>query len=108
MASFENKKLALLRIFQILEKYSDENHCLTQKDISNYLSNQYQIQIERKTVARNISLLREAGIEIIENSITIFEIQAFANSRDQAIKIVQNWEANAGTIYPKVLQMLNE
>ena len=53
MASFENKKLALLRIFQILEKYSDENHCLTQKDISNYLSNQYQIQIERKTVARN-------------------------------------------------------
>lgn len=66
MASFENKKLALLRIFQILEKYSDENHCLTQKDISNYLSNQYQIQIERKTVARNISLLREAGIEIIE------------------------------------------
>ena len=46
--------------------------------------------------------------KIIENSITIFEIQAFANSRDQAIKIVQNWEANAGTIYPKVLQMLNE
>lgn len=46
--------------------------------------------------------------KIIENNITIFEIQTFATSREQAIKIVQNWESNSSNIYPKVLQMLNE
>ena len=46
--------------------------------------------------------------KIIENNIMIFEIQAFATSREQAINIVKNWEQNAGTIYPSVLQMLNK
>lgn len=46
--------------------------------------------------------------KIIENNVIIFEIQAFATSREQAINIVQNWEKNAATIYPSVLQMLNE
>ena len=46
--------------------------------------------------------------KIIENNVMIFEIQAFATSREQAIKIVQNWEENAAKIYPTVLQMLNE
>ncbi len=46
--------------------------------------------------------------KIIENNIIIFEIQAFATSREQAINIVQNWEKNAGKIYPNVLRMLNE
>lgn len=46
--------------------------------------------------------------KIIENNIKIFEIQSFATSRDQAIRIVQNWEKNAKTIYPSVLGMLNK
>ncbi len=46
--------------------------------------------------------------KIIENSIVVFEIQTLANSREQAIKIVQNWENNAKKIYPNVLMMLNE
>lgn len=46
--------------------------------------------------------------KIIENNVKIFEIQTFASSREQAVNIVQNWEENAGTIYPSVLQMLNE
>ena len=46
--------------------------------------------------------------KIIENNVMIFEIQAFATSREQAINIVKNWEQNAGTIYPSVLQMLNQ
>lgn len=46
--------------------------------------------------------------KIIENNVMIFEIQAFATSREQAINIVKNWEQNAANIYPQVLQMLNE
>lgn len=46
--------------------------------------------------------------KIIENNVMIFEIQSFATSREQAVNIVKNWEQNAGTIYPNVLQMLNK
>lgn len=46
--------------------------------------------------------------KIIENSIVIFEIQTFATTREQAVRIVQNWEENSSMIYPKVIQMLNE
>ena len=33
--------------------------------------------------------------KIIENNIKIFEIETFASSREQAIRIVKNWEKNA-------------
>ena len=46
--------------------------------------------------------------KIIGNNVMIFEIQSFATSREQAVNIVKNWEQNAGTIYPNVLQMLNK
>lgn len=64
MDSMEPKKLALIRIWQIFHHYSDCNHPLTQDDISRYLEKEYGISIERKAISRNISLLKEAGIEI--------------------------------------------
>ena len=64
MESFEPKKLALIRIWQILNKYSDYNHPLTQDDIADHLEREYGIVIERKAISRNISLLKEAGVDI--------------------------------------------
>ena len=64
MSEFEPKKLALLRILQILEYYSDADHQLKQEDIAKRLSIDYGIDIERKAIGRNLSLLKEAGIEI--------------------------------------------
>lgn len=64
MDSFEPKKLALIRIWQILQKYSDYDHPMTQEDIALHLENDYGIVIERKAISRNLSLLKEAGIEI--------------------------------------------
>lgn len=64
MESFEPKKLALIRIWQILKDFSDYDHPLTQEDISKHLENEYRIVIERKAISRNLSLLKEAGIEI--------------------------------------------
>ena len=60
----ESKKLALLRILQILEKYSDCDHPLTQDEIAHYLSHDYGIEIERKAIGRNVSILEAAGFEI--------------------------------------------
>ena len=64
MDSLEPKKLALIRIWQILQKYTDFNHPLTQDEIVEILDRDYGISIERKAVSRNLSLLKEAGIEI--------------------------------------------
>ena len=60
----EPKKLALLRIWQILRKHSDYDHPLTQEEIIDYLDKEYGIQMERKAIGQNISDLRDAGIDI--------------------------------------------
>ena len=64
MSSFEPKKLALLRIWQILLKHSDYAHPLTQEVIAEYLEKDYGIVLERKAIGRNIADLKEAGFEI--------------------------------------------
>ena len=62
--SGEPKKLALLRIFEILKDYSDADHPITQSEIAERLERDYDIELERKAIARNISLLCEAGVDI--------------------------------------------
>jgi len=57
----EPKKLALLRILEIFQRYSDEDHHLKQEDIITYLERDYALSLERKAISRNISLLKEAG-----------------------------------------------
>ena len=64
MPTLEPKKLALLRIWQILLKHSDYDHPLTQEDIIDYLYKEYGIEMERKAIGKNIADLRDAGIEI--------------------------------------------
>lgn len=44
--------------------------------------------------------------KIVENNITIFDLQAHAGSCEQAKKIVKNWSNNATDIYPKILELL--
>ena len=46
--------------------------------------------------------------KIVENNETIFEVKTFVGSRDRAKRIVYNWNKNATTIYPKMLNMLLE
>lgn len=40
MDSFEPKKLALIRIWQILKEYSDYDHPMTHADIAKHLKSQ--------------------------------------------------------------------
>jgi hypothetical protein len=60
MPSLEPKKLALLRIWQILRQHSDYDHPLKQEDIINYLDKEYGIQMERRAGGKNIADLRDA------------------------------------------------
>ena len=65
MESFEPKKLALIRILQILAERTDFEHPLKQEEILQILEDDYGIFMERKAVGRNIALLNEAGFEIV-------------------------------------------
>ena len=56
MNSLEPKKLALIRIYQILQRYSDEKHPMTQEKIAEFLKREYGIEIERKAIGRNVRI----------------------------------------------------
>lgn len=46
--------------------------------------------------------------KITENNTTLFQIETFAGSREQAKKIVDNWLENATNIYPQILNILTK
>ncbi len=58
------KKTLILNILDILLRYSDEEHRLSQKDIVDILRREYDMIVERKSIRRNILSLREYGYEI--------------------------------------------
>lgn len=66
----EGKKLALLRVMQILEKYSDGDHPLTHEDIAEYLYKDFDIEADRKFVAKQLTLLHEA-YDVLNSPIVI-------------------------------------
>lgn len=59
-----SQKATILCLFEILKKYSDENHVLTTDDIRKKLKQIYDVDMERRAVYRNVDALRTLGIEI--------------------------------------------
>ena len=57
MADEQNIKMINLMILEILKKYSDEEHKLTQDEVMLYLERDYGISCNRKTITNNISYL---------------------------------------------------
>lgn len=45
---------------------------------------------------------------IKENNKKIFEVQVFSSSRDNSIKVIENWKKNATKIYPQIIELLNK
>lgn len=62
--AIEAKKTLIMRIYQILDEYSDEEHPLTQQEIIRLLNINYGAECERKAVGRNLSYLKEMGFDI--------------------------------------------
>jgi predicted DNA-binding transcriptional regulator YafY len=53
-----------MNILNILRRYSDQNHRLSQKDIVELLKRDYQMVVDRKSVKRNLDSLIDAGYDI--------------------------------------------
>lgn len=64
MSAEHPKKLLILYILDILQKYSDEEHRLSQKDIQDILRKEYEMPVDRKAVKRNLLNLMEYGSNI--------------------------------------------
>ena len=48
------KKLLIMNILDILRRYSDEDHLLSQREIGELLRNRYGMTADRKAIKRNL------------------------------------------------------
>lgn len=53
-----------MNILDILKKYTDENHRLSQKEIMDILEQEYDMKAERKAIKRNLMNLIDSGYDI--------------------------------------------
>ncbi len=58
------KKLLIINILDILRRYSDENHRLSQKDIEDILEKEYSMKAGRKAIKRNLMDLIDFGYDL--------------------------------------------
>lgn len=74
MYTKQPKKLTIMNILDILKRYTDENHRLSQKEIQDILEREYDMTVERKAVKRNLMYLIEFGYNInYSESVRIFK-----------------------------------
>ncbi len=74
MDSMQPKKLLIINILDILKKYTDEDHRLSQKEIAEILETEYEMKADRKAIKRNLMNLIEFGYEI-EYSVSVRMIE---------------------------------
>lgn len=66
MASKTNKKIVVFYVLEVLKEFSDENHLLTYADIRDKIEKLHDVCPDVKSIANNISILIEAGYDIIK------------------------------------------
>lgn len=58
------KKNLIMNILDILKKYTDADHRLSQKEICDILKNEYCMKVDRRSVKRNLTNLIELGYDM--------------------------------------------
>ena len=68
MYTIPPKKMIIINILDILKKYTDMDHRLTQAEIADILKKEYYMEVDRKTVKRNLLNLLDlnCGIDYTE------------------------------------------
>ena len=61
-----DNRIRVLRLYEILRKYTDEEHTLSTNQIRRMLEERYGMAIHRTTLPRDIEVLRAAGIEVTQ------------------------------------------
>ena len=58
------KKMLIMNILDILKRYTDEDHRLSQKEIVDILEREYDMKVERKAIKRNLLNLIDYGYHV--------------------------------------------
>ena len=58
------KKMLIINILDILKRYTDGEHRLSQKEIMDILEQEYDMKVERKAIKRNLLNLIDYGYSI--------------------------------------------
>lgn len=61
-----NKKESILYVLKILEKYSDKNNYLTQQQIIEYIYKDFNLELERKSIASSLKCLINLDYDIVK------------------------------------------
>lgn len=64
----------ILILVEILKKYTDENHSLSQKEILYHFENEYDIHLERKTIGNYLDTLEALGYDIVRTKKENFRV----------------------------------
>ena len=64
MYTIPPKKLIIINILDILNRYTDAEHTLSQKEIQQKLESEYSMKVDRKAVKRNLMNLIDCGYPI--------------------------------------------
>ena len=62
--SLQPKKMLALNLLELLRKYSDENHRLSQQELLRLLESEYGMTADRKSVRRNLLELQSSGYPV--------------------------------------------
>lgn len=76
------EKLLIMNILDILKKYTDENHRLSQKEIVEILDNEYDMKTDKKSVKRNLMNLIKFGYDIKYSE----SLRAYKNKQGKEIE----------------------
>ena len=64
MPAIQTKKLLIMNILDILKRYTDVDHRLSQKEIADILKSEYDMTADRKSIRRNLLNLMDCGYQI--------------------------------------------
>lgn len=70
MYTKQAKKMLIINILDILKRYTDEDHRLSQREILDILDQEYDMKADRKAVKRNLMNLIDFGYHIEYSEIT--------------------------------------
>lgn len=80
-------KLSIIRIVQILLRESDVDHPMTQQEIVDCLWNIYGMNVNRKSVSRNLNRLKDAGLPV-----NCREVTRVVNGKESSLSLDWYWE----------------
>jgi predicted DNA-binding transcriptional regulator YafY len=81
------RKMSIMRIVQVLIRESDQEHPLTQQEILDYMEEKYGMTVSRKSVGRNLSRLKEAGLPVMCR-----EVSRVVNGKESSLSLDWYWD----------------